>query len=217
MASKRPPALDAKPEKRPQKAAPKAKTAPSASAAPASPPVAAPQAVEAKPQRKMGAPSIKTPELLAALLKRLSMGESMRAICADSDMPSESVVYEWLEADVEFAERYAQARTRAMDRMADEILEIADFAANDTYEDADGHERTDSEAIQRSKLRVDARKWLMSKLAPKKYGDAMSINHAGGIAVAAVKLDADQQSKMAVELLAANGYNVKPLVPKRES
>jgi len=171
--------------------------------------------VEAKPKRKIGAPSIKTPELLAALLKRLSMGESMRAVCADPDMPSESVVYEWLEVDTDFAERYAQARARAMDRMADEILEIADDGTNDTYEDSDGHERTDAEVIQRSKLRVDARKWLMSKLAPKKYGDLQRIEHAGGIAVAAVKLDADQQSKMAVELLAANGYNVKPLVPKR--
>jgi hypothetical protein len=205
MASKRTAAPDATPKKRPQKAAPDPLMTPSASAPPAKAPVAAPQAVEAKPKRKMGAPSIKTPELLTALLKRLSMGESMRAICADPDMPSESVVYEWLEVDTDFAERYAQARARAMDRMADEILEIADDGTNDTYEDSDGHERTDAEAIQRSKLRVDARKWLMSKLAPKKYGDSVNIKHSGGIGIAAIEMDEEQAKRVAQQILAGTG------------
>lgn len=67
-----------------------------------------------------------------------------------------------------------------MDRMAEEILQIADDGRNDTYEDADGHERTDSDVIQRSRLRVDTRKWLMSKLAPKKYGDKTLLTGADG-------------------------------------
>lgn len=59
-----------------------------------------------------------------------------------------------------------------MDAMADEILVIADDGTGDSWTDDDGVVRTNHDVIARSKLRVDTRKWLMSKLAPKKYGDA---------------------------------------------
>ncbi len=58
-----------------------------------------------------------------------------------------------------------------MEALAEEILEIADDGSNDTYETEDGHEKVNTDVINRSRLRVDTRKWLMSKLAPKKYGD----------------------------------------------
>jgi hypothetical protein len=68
----------------------------------------------------------------------------------------------------EFAEQYAHARDSQADTLADEILDIADDGSNDYMGD---DETYNGDAVARSKLRVDARKWIASKLKPKKYGD----------------------------------------------
>lgn len=86
----------------------------------------------------------------------------------------------WLDGSrPEFSEQYARAREAQADKLAEEALTIADDGRNDTYTDADGNVKTDSEVIQRSKLRVDTRKWLASKMAPKKYGDKVTQEHTG--------------------------------------
>ena len=77
-----------------------------------------------------------------------------------------------------FSEQYARAREAQADKLAEESLQIADDGRSDTYLDAEGNEKTDNEAIQRSRLRVDTRKWLASKMAPKKYGDKVAIGGA---------------------------------------
>lgn len=63
--------------------------------------------------------------------------------------------------------------------MAEEILEIADNGENDTYIDEHGNKRTDHDVVARSRLRVDARKWLASKMAPKRYGDKVETTVKG--------------------------------------
>jgi hypothetical protein len=106
----------------------------------------------------------------------------VRAICKDEDMPASSTIFKWLSEQPAFSEQYAHARSVQMEAMAEEILEIADDGSNDTYETDEGDERTNQDVIQRSRLRVDTRKWLMSKLAPKKYGDKVEqfISGPGG-------------------------------------
>ncbi len=85
----------------------------------------------------------------------------------------------WLDGSrPEFSEQYARAREAQADKLAEEALQIADDGRSDTYVDADGNVKTDTEVIQRSKLRVDTRKWLASKMAPKKYGDKVAIGGA---------------------------------------
>lgn len=79
----------------------------------------------------------------------------------------------------ENSEQYARAREAQADKMAEDILQIADDGANDTYEDEDGNPRTDHDVVARSRLRVDARKWLASKMAPKKYGDKVELSGTG--------------------------------------
>jgi hypothetical protein len=64
-------------------------------------------------------------------------------------------------------DRYARARDAGMDRLAEEVMEIADSATKETYCE--------------SRLQVDARRWYVSKLAPKKYGDRIDIAHSGSI------------------------------------
>lgn len=74
---------------------------------------------------------------------------------------------------------YARAREDQADTLADEIVEIADDGTNDTYLNSDGIALTNQDVIARSKLRVDARKWIAAKLKPRKYGDRQVHEHGG--------------------------------------
>lgn len=127
-----------------------------------------------------GRPSEYTVEVAATICERIASGDSVRLIAESPDMPAQSTIYLWLQEHREFSERYARAREAQAEHMQDEILSIADDGRNDTYEDESGGVRTDQDVIARSRLRVDTRKWLMSKLAPKKYGDKV-VNEHGGI------------------------------------
>lgn len=129
---------------------------------------------EAAP-KKTGRPSSRTPERVAAICARLAEGESLRSICRDEGMPSKITVLRWLDADESFRAQYAQAREQGFDAMADQLLEIADDATRDTVDTEQGP-RMDAEWVARSRLRVDARKWLLSKLAPKKYGERAQVD-----------------------------------------
>lgn len=117
-----------------------------------------------------GRPSSYTTEIADFLCMRIADGESLRKICFDEDMPSQSMVFRWLASNEEFREKYARAREAQMEVMALEIVEIADDSAKDTIITDDG-EKPNNEWIQRSRLRVETRKWLMSKLRPKVYGE----------------------------------------------
>lgn len=133
---------------------------------------------------EVGRPSGYSEELGLRICERLVEGESLRAICREEGMPSQSMVFRWLEADEAFRERYARARELQADTFADELTEIADDGTNDWMEqkDKEGQAigwRENGEAISRSRLRVDTRKWIASKLKPKKYGDKIETTHQG--------------------------------------
>src|SRR3546814_2685 len=111
-----------------------------------------------------------TQEAADRICDELSAGRSLRSICLDGDMPSQSTVFRWLrdEAHEEFRQQYARARDNQADTLADEILDIADDGSNDYVGE---EEKYNGDAVARSRLRVDARKWLAGELAPKKYGE----------------------------------------------
>lgn len=99
-------------------------------------------------------------------------------------MPSVSTVMRWLAEFPDMREQYARARELQADAFAEEILEIADDATNDwmvRQSESGGAPAAmvNHDHISRSRLRVDARKWLMSKMAPKKYGDKIEHEVAG--------------------------------------
>lgn len=146
---------------------------------PATPKKAAGAAVRA-PSKPPGRPSIYTPELAAQICAHIADGKSLRAIAALDGMPHQDTIMAWLDGSKPaFSEQYARAREAQADKLAEEALQIADDGRSDTYLDAEGNEKTDNEAIQRSRLRVDTRKWLASKMAPKKYGDKIQAEHTG--------------------------------------
>tara|TARA_R110000868_G_scaffold159192_5_gene387854 strand:+ start:10652 stop:11134 length:483 start_codon:yes stop_codon:yes gene_type:complete len=123
---------------------------------------------------KMGRPSIYTDELAATILGRISNGESLRSITMEEGMPNPDTIYVWLLKRPDFAENYTRAREEQADTLADEILAIADETP-DSVTDEKGISRTDSGWVTWQRNRVDARKWVASKLKPKKYGDALKV------------------------------------------
>lgn len=125
---------------------------------------------------KTGRPSKYTDDLANEICGRVSEGQSMRRIAKDDHMPSCVTMFAWLREHEMFLKQYEIAKAECADMYAEEIIEIADDSSKD-YEDvadengATGATRLNSEHVQRSRLRVDARKWVASKLKPKKYGD----------------------------------------------
>ena len=122
----------------------------------------------------LGRPSSYTQDIGDDICLRLSEGESLRKICSSDGMPSITSVWRWLHVNEAFRDQYARAREEQAETLADEIISIADDGLNDTYIDENGNKRTDNDVIARSRLRVDARKWIASKLKPKVYGDKVT-------------------------------------------
>lgn len=106
---------------------------------------------------------------------------SVKAIGEMEDMPCASTIFKWLRENAEFAESYARAKADQAELLVDEMLTIADDGELDrtTRINRAGEEYqvTDQDVIQRSKLMVDTRKWIASKLKPKKYGDRVEQHH----------------------------------------
>jgi len=101
----------------------------------------------------------------------IAEGNSLVKICKREDMPGRSTAMRWLLNHPYFRDRYALARELQADYLFEELLDIADDTFNDAIEDKNGNVRTNWEVVNRSRLRIDTRKWIISKLAPKKYGD----------------------------------------------
>lgn len=129
----------------------------------------------------MGRPSKFNTKICNAICTKIAEGKSVRSICSEKKMPARRTVMNWLQQHEEFQVQYTRACELRAAFWAEEIIEIADDSTNDFMERKrkDGSVETvpDHENVQRSKLRVDSRKWLMSKLVPKKYGD--KLQHTG--------------------------------------
>ena len=117
-----------------------------------------------------------TDALWTAILDRIAAGESLNKICSTEDMPSRKTVFERVGKDVNAMQQYNLALSLRADTHAEELLTISDDGTNDTYTDDEGNVRVDTDVIARSKLRVDTRKWLISRMDPKKYGDKQTID-----------------------------------------
>jgi len=139
-------------------------------------------------ERVVGRPSSFSQKLADIICERIANGESLRRICSEEKMPGLTTVFAWLRSNQGFQNQYARAREDQAEFYLDEIMAISDDSRGDTEVrvDSQGNEydAPNNEWIQRAKLRVDARKWAMSKLAPKKYGDKIGVEHSGTIELA---------------------------------
>lgn len=146
----------------------------------------------------MGRPTDYSDDLAGVICGRLADGESLRSICRGEGMPSVSMVMRWLGANDQFREQYARAREVQAESMFEEMLEIADDGRNDWVEKEQGN-AVDHEHVSRSKLRVDTRKWMLARMAPKKYGDATNI-----------KLSGDAENPLNLLVKEISGATLKP-------
>lgn len=126
--------------------------------------------------------------LVDKVCERIALGESLVAICRDAGMPGFSTFMKWLhENQGQIVDKYARAREAQADFYAEQIITISDEETTTTKSDGqDGPVEVvfDSTAVARNRLRVDARKWYASKVAPKKYGDKQEVVHSGQVDIA---------------------------------
>jgi hypothetical protein len=115
------------------------------------------------------------PVLAEEILERLADGDSLASICCDEGMPDERSVRRWARNHDEFGDQYAIARRLGYEKRADELLEIADDASADWIETENGHRVLDNVHVNRARLMIDTRKWLLSKMLPKVYGDHLTV------------------------------------------
>lgn len=108
----------------------------------------------------MGRPSLYTPELADHICELIAEGYPLHRFNERDDVPHQATVCRWLDANPDFCEQYARARTRLADKFAEEVVAIADAA-----------DPTTMKGIEHARTRMDARKWASGKLAPKKYGE----------------------------------------------
>lgn len=112
-----------------------------------------------------GRPTDYSPELAEIICERLVSGESLRAIARDPGMPDKTTMLRWLNKHEEFRTHYAQARDLQAEGDFDDMEELAATATPET--------------VQIVKLQIDTRKWVLSRKAPKKYGDKISQEISG--------------------------------------
>ena len=132
--------------------------------------------------KKRGRPTTYSSTLAALICERIAVGESLRTVCKADDMPAMSSVFLWLKNYAIFSEQYAHACEERTEAMAEDILDIADDSSKDFITIQKGKKTVtieNKEVTNRSRLRVDTRKWLMSKMKPKKYGDKLDLTSGG--------------------------------------
>jgi hypothetical protein len=112
-----------------------------------------------------------TEELFIKLLDRLAQGETLVAICADQTMPTRQSLFQKLYKDENARELYYAAREMQMEAMAEEILELSDNNSDDWSTDDRGRRVANNDVLQRARLKVDTRKFIMAKMAPRRFGE----------------------------------------------
>ena len=123
----------------------------------------------------MARPTIYTKELGEKICSQIAVGKSVRKMCKSPKMPSASTIFYWLidEEKKEFLEQYKKARNVEAELMFEELREIADNQEGD---------------VMRDRLRVDTRKWYLSKVLPKKFGEKVGLEHSGSIQVKDIEI-----------------------------
>jgi hypothetical protein len=110
---------------------------------------------------------------------------------------NQTTFLDYIEKDNRLIELYARAIDQRNDLKAERIIKLANKRDRDMYIDQNGHARPNPVAVQRDRLIIDAEKWLLSKLAPKKYGDRIQIDAE---VKSSAPLNMDQVNQILAEL-----------------
>lgn len=121
-----------------------------------------------------------TQELFDTICNELATtAKGLHVICRNNNL-NPATFYDWIRDNVDLNNRYVHAREAQTELLADQIVEIADDSSQDLERIDDfGNKIENKEFVSRSRLRVDARKWIAAKLLPKKYGDKVDVTSGG--------------------------------------
>jgi terminase small subunit-like protein len=114
-------------------------------------------------QPARGRPSLFDAKIAGAIAARLADGEPLLAICRDDIMPHRATVTRWMLQHPGFCDMIRQARELGADALAEECLVIVDGAGD----------------VSRDRLRFDARRWLVSKISPRRYAERVTTELSG--------------------------------------
>ena len=102
-------------------------------------------------------------------------GKSLRSVLRSKDMPGSETFYKWLDSSEVKSKQYTRATTQRAEEIFEDILDIADKQDKDIYT-VDGVEMVDHNVHARAKIMIDARKWMLGKMNPKKYSDKIQVD-----------------------------------------
>jgi len=117
-------------------------------------------------------------QIFNTIFDLIESGKSLRYALLQTKLSS-STFFIWIDEDTEKSKQYARVTELRAEALLDEMFDIVDETSNDTLITDKGNEVPNGEWMQRSRLRYDARKWLVSKLNPKKYGDKLDMTSGG--------------------------------------
>ena len=112
-----------------------------------------------------GRPTIYKDELADDICFRIASGRSLNDVCGDVDMPNKATVYRWIDSNELFCDKYREATSHRADFHFDEMLDISDKTMTDAVD------------VAAAKLKIDTRKWILSRMNPTKYGDKQQIDN----------------------------------------
>jgi hypothetical protein len=129
---------------------------------------------------KRGRPTDYTPKLVNEICTTIaSSSKGISRLCKDnSSWPTKETIFSWLKTYGDFSDQYARAKRLQIEVLVDEIIEIADDSSQDNIINQQGQIICNNATINRARLRIDTRKWIASKLAPKIYGDKIDNTHS---------------------------------------
>lgn len=104
------------------------------------------------------------------MLERMALGEAICHIEREPGMPSANSMERWEAAGDELGGRITQARARGMDYIAAQAVKNAKAAEDPAL----------------GRLAFDADRWYLSKLAPKRYGDKLDVEHGVSSSLGAI-------------------------------
>jgi hypothetical protein len=113
------------------------------------------------------------------VLRELRQGSNLAKACEAADIQRRGDVLDQCERDDSFAGQYTRAREIGYALLGDDLLSVSD----DTSIPAD-HRR----------IMVDSRKWMLSKMLPKVYGDRLNLEHSGSVSRADALTDEELQA-----------------------
>ena len=113
------------------------------------------------------------------ICKEIEKGRSLRSVLREDNMPSSSTFFNWFKDDEPKTKQYAYAVEQRAEMIFEDILAIADKSDEDVIIDENGIPQTNHDVINRSRIRIDARKWMLGKMNPRRYSDKLDLTSGG--------------------------------------